>query len=120
MKNTEIWPWSEEHILRKDNPVHLGYAGPKVPGDCPGRGLGRGLDPGGRPERTQTALASSPCGEGNQSFLLDISLMGGSHLLPVAAGRSSCAFPVAPSATACPQPRLQPRFCWVGHFSGLW
>lgn len=36
MKNTEIWPWSEEHILRKDNPVHWDTLAPKCLGTVQG------------------------------------------------------------------------------------
>lgn len=61
MENTEIWPQSKEHILRKDNWDMLN---PKGLGVHPGRGPKRGLDPGGRLEGTQATL-TSPCGHGS-------------------------------------------------------
>lgn len=62
MENTEKWPQSKEHILRKDN---CDMPNPKGLGVHPGRGPKRGLDPGGRLEETQATLTYSPCGQGS-------------------------------------------------------
>ena len=49
VSDTEICPWREKHILRKDNSVHLGTCWTQSAlRECPGRGLRRGLDPGGK------------------------------------------------------------------------
>lgn len=96
--NAETRPWSEEHILRKDDHVHLEHAEPRGPGGRLARGFQRGLDPGVSFKETQATLISPPCGLGSQSFLLEIGLMTGFQLPAVTSGRQLCAFPVASSA----------------------